>query len=191
MSDYVVAEATHNGKTLKIYQDNGCDPREWDNLTTMICFHGRYSLGDKHDYNHDNYDSWEELEAAIIKNEKPLVILPLYLYDHSGITMNTTGFSCNWDSGQVGFVIVTNKQIDLLGCTINNDEDWNDYLERLKQQAIGEVETYDQYIRGDVYRFEVEDDDGEESHSCGGFFGNDWKTNGMGDHIDEKLLDQL
>ena len=32
------------------------------------------------------------------------LMLPLYLYDHSGITMNTTGFSCPWDSGQVGWI---------------------------------------------------------------------------------------
>ena len=29
------------------------------------------------------------------------IVQPLYLYDHGGITMNTTGFSCSWDSGQV------------------------------------------------------------------------------------------
>ena len=36
---------------LSIIQDvDAEDPRNWDNLGTMICFHRRYSLGDKHDY---------------------------------------------------------------------------------------------------------------------------------------------
>ena len=28
--------------------------------------------------------------------EDNVVCLPLYLYDHGGITMNTTGFACSW-----------------------------------------------------------------------------------------------
>ncbi len=39
---------------LKIYQDDNTDsPRSWDNLGTMICFHRRYNLGDKHNYSHE------------------------------------------------------------------------------------------------------------------------------------------
>lgn len=37
------------------------------------------------------------------------IVLPLYLYDHSGITMNTTGFSCPWDSGQVGWIYASKE----------------------------------------------------------------------------------
>ena len=37
--------------------------------------------------------------------------LPLYLYDHSGITMNTGGFSCSWDSGQMGWIYATKEDI--------------------------------------------------------------------------------
>jgi hypothetical protein len=33
-----------------------------------------------------------------------LVILPLYLYDHGGITISCSPFSCPWDSGQVGWI---------------------------------------------------------------------------------------
>ncbi len=42
---------------------------------------------------------------------KRTVILPLDLYDHSGITMNTTGFHCPWDSGQVGYIYVMPEDI--------------------------------------------------------------------------------
>ncbi len=31
-------------------------------------------------------------------------ILPVYLYDHSGITINTVPYSCRWDSGQIGWI---------------------------------------------------------------------------------------
>lgn len=37
--------------TLKIVHDEDVEsPREWDNIGKMVCFHNRYSLGDKHDY---------------------------------------------------------------------------------------------------------------------------------------------
>lgn len=85
-------------------------PRSWDNLGTMICFHRRYDLGDKHSYSSDDYSSWEEMKKAIIKEENPAVILPLYMYEHSGISISTSPFSCPWDSGQIGFVLVSKKK---------------------------------------------------------------------------------
>jgi hypothetical protein len=98
--------------TLKIEQDELRDsPRTWDNLGNMVCFHKRYNLGDSHDYDIDSHESWDELEKALNREHDIAVILPLYLYDHSGITMNTVGFSCGWDSGQVGFIYVTKEKL--------------------------------------------------------------------------------
>lgn len=81
------------------YDEFGDSPRNWDNLGTMICFHNRYTLGDKHDYDTDDYNGWGEMEKAIIKDNDVAIILPLYLYDHSGITIATSPFGCRWDSG--------------------------------------------------------------------------------------------
>lgn len=36
--------------------------------------------------------------------EDKVAILPLYLYDHSGLTMSTSDFGDRWDSGCVGFI---------------------------------------------------------------------------------------
>ena len=36
-----------------------------------------------------------------------LVYLPVYLYDHSGLVLQTTPFSCPWDSGHVGIIYTT------------------------------------------------------------------------------------
>lgn len=173
-----------NGLTLEIFQTDADNPRDWDNLGKMICFHRRYDLGDKHDYNHNDYESWEEMKSAIINKENPLVILPLYLYDHSGITMNTTGFSCNWDSGQVGWIYVTKKQLDIIGTHIIDDETYPEFVARLEKYLIAEVEVYDQYLTGDVYGFSLTNSEGNEIDSCCGFFGTDWKTNGLADHVE-------
>ena len=158
---------------LEIEQDSSPDsPRTWDNLGTMVCFHKRYNLGDKTDYRSSDYDSWDELKQGIIENEGEVVILPLFLYDHSGITISTTPFSCNWDSGQVGFIFVSKHKIKKEGI------DETKVLDYLK----GEVETYDQYLTGDVwgYRiYEVETCSMGHEHktlvnSCWGFFGEEY-----------------
>lgn len=155
---------------IEIFVDESPEsPREWDNLGTMVCFHKRYDLGDKHDYCSGNYDGWEEMKDAIIENEDVHTILPLYLYDHSGITMNTTGFSCRWDSGQVGWIYVSKDKVKKWG---TDETKVADYLK-------GEVETYDQYLRGDVYGYKTYEistcDQGHEHpkeiDSCWGFYG--------------------
>ena len=74
---------------LEISQDsNPGSPREWYNLGTMVCFHRRYDLGDENDYCSSNYDGWDEMKEDIIEKENVHTILPLYLYDHSGITIS-------------------------------------------------------------------------------------------------------
>ncbi len=186
----------YKGFEIKISQDElPMNPRtEWDNGTVMICFHGGYDLGDKHDFKQENYSSWDELKEAIIKKHKPLAILPLYLYDHSGITMNTTGFSCRWDSGQVGFIFVNEKKCKEMGWTKKWAKDLSNGLDEkykgktreeiLTDFMVSDVETYDQYLTGDVYRFDI---DGIDDGSCGGFFGSDHEESGLLDYARESV----
>lgn len=147
------------------YDEIPDDPRTWDNAGHMVCFHSKYTLGDKHDYKERDYNSWEGLEDHILTDYPDAVILPLYLYDHSGITMNTTGFSCPWDSGLVGLIYLSpSEAIRELG--FEEGTDWEAVLR-------GEVETYDQYLRGDVYGYEIIDEKGEPLGRVGGFYGYD------------------
>ena len=104
----------HKGFTINIERDeHPQNPREeCDNITVMACFHKRYTLGDKdHGYDANNYANWEQMGEAIVKQEDVAAILPLYMYDHGGITIRTTPFDCQWDSGQVGFIWITRKSV--------------------------------------------------------------------------------
>jgi len=80
------------------------------------------------------------------------VWIPLYLYDHSGLTMNTSGFSCPWDSGQIGAIYATKE--DIL-----KEYGGKKLTRTLREKAIKqlkcEVEAYDQYLRGDVYSYSI------------------------------------
>lgn len=163
---------------LEIERDSSPEsPRTWDNFGKMICFHRRYDLGDEHDYCSGNYDGWDELREQIEQDHNVGVILPLYLYDHSGITMSTSPFSCQWDSGQVGWIFCTKEDMDSNWIQLSGQ----DKIERSEVLLKGEVETYDQYLTGDVYGYKVfevtECDHGHEHKelvdSCWGFYGED------------------
>ena len=170
-----------NAKVV-IKQDNDArSPREeYDQLGKMVCFHNNYNLGDKHSYSNDDYNGWNELGAAIMKNENVGAILPLYLYDHSGITMNTTGFSCRWDSGQVGWIYMTKK---------NAIENWGkkNFTKEVHQKALtclqAEVKEYNQYLTNEIYGFIHKNlETKEQIDSCWGFYG-DEADNGIFDHL--------
>ena len=186
-----------NNRILKIEQDDyPLNPREdWDNLGNMICFHNNYSLGD-----YDLSKEHEPKDYYKLEKRKDVVILPLYLYDHSGITMNTTGFSCRWDSGQVGFIYVTHEEIRK---EFGVKRVTKELREKVKGYLKGEVDVYDQYITGDVYYFSIYQKETcnlgceheEFEDSCGGFFGDDIKENGILDNLMtedcEAILEQL
>ena len=157
---------------LRIEQDTApLNPREeFDHLGKMVCAHRRYGLGDKHDYNADHYDGWDEFEAAIRKEENVVVMLPIFMYDHSGVTINVHGFSCNFDSGQIGFIYATRE--DVLR-EYDKKRISKKMREKIEKQLEAEVSEYRQYLEGDVWGYIIENVDGEEVDSCWGFYGHD------------------
>jgi hypothetical protein len=86
-------------------------PADWDNFGTLKHWHNRYSFGD----GKITRDEAEDLKADT-------VWLPVYMYDHSGCTINTTGFSCGWDSGQVGIIYADKDQIKAAGLNPDDEE---------------------------------------------------------------------
>lgn len=194
----VRAEQQDEGEfSLELHYDQDAEsPRQWDNLGTMVCAHRRYDLGDddglskaqdvvrKH-YSEsflEDYDLSSHPEVyGLMQRIKEVILLPLYLYDHGGITMRTAPFSCPWDSGQVGFIFVTKE-------AIRSEYGWKNVtqkrVERIEGYLRGEVSTYDQFISGDVFYFLAKKDD-EVVDSCGGFYGSDPMKNGMIEYLEE------
>lgn len=173
--EYVIETIDYKGYEIQIVPDEDPeDPRQWDNLGTMVCFHKRYQLGDKHDYNPDDYNDWDEVEQAIIKREDPLVILPLYLYDHSGLRIKIGSFRgllpqghAEWDSGQVGFIFVPREKFEQefngnkiepgqrqLNAILTKQET-EEQIRKATAILEAEVDTYDKYLSGEVYGFRV------------------------------------
>lgn len=134
---------------------------------------------------HEQETFFNQTVNAWIENN--VCILPVFMYDHSGITISTGPFSCPWDSGQVGIIYVTKKTCE------KHQIKFEDAENILK----GEIKVLDQYLTGDVWSYIIystedpdeeyetiyneivahEDDlpdDRNHEDSCGGFFGYDY-----------------
>jgi len=149
------------GCRIHIKYDNGENsPREWDNAGTIVYWHRNFTIGDmKIDKN------W-----TISRREN--IVLPVYIYQHGGITINTTGFSCRWDSGQVGWIYISKKDAvanwGKIRCTKAVEE-------RAKNHLIGEIKTLDNFFTGNIYGYVIEFPDGSEDSLWGYYPGNNKK----------------
>ena len=176
-----------NHKIELSYDEYANSPREDDNLGTMICFHNRYNLGDKHSYDKNDFDSWAELEKQIIKDNGDSIILPLYLYDHSGITIKTTPFNCNFDSGRVGLIFISKEKIRK---EYNTKRINKNLLNKVTEYLIAEVKTYDKYLTGEIYQYDIIKDD-ESIDSCCGYYSEEDAINDAKSIIDYRIKQDM
>ena len=130
---------------------------------------------------------WDERREKALRRilYQHYIMLPLGLFDHSGISMyvGSQAHFCDpggWDSGQVGWIYCTKAKAI---------EEWGGKAKRLSKKALElavkyltqEVETYDQYLTGDVWGYVIEDEEGNDVDSCWGFFGSDYcKSEALG-----------
>lgn len=196
---------------LEIFRDEEpYMPDDEGQLAHMVCFHTRYRLGDRHPYTNDSAGMEEFTKWAKTRlDHGEIVIASIELYDHSGLSVRVLdwGYSCltpkrtGWDSGVVGWVYVEKqKMIDELQVS---ESEWRGRAEEL---VVSRVETYDQYLAGEVYGFELSEMEHETvkrggkqvtaywdvwtlTDSCWGFFGSDHKKSGIMDCIPEDAVE--
>lgn len=198
------AITTTDGRKLRLVieqEQSPEDPRSWDNLGTMLCYNRYYQLGDcntnretelqlaeicrkygKSDEEIDEMTFAEEVQ--FILNQDNVCGLPLWLYDHSSISIST-GLVCPWDSSFVGLIFVE-KDFYLAQMCLKDEEGWK---EKAKETLKGEVETYSDFLEGNVYMWTLYepvvvirqsmdgkelsrkiDEEGEMVDSMGGFY---------------------
>lgn len=146
------------------------NPREWSTLTTMVCFHHRYNFGDKHDYTLD--EGWDELYKTILALEQPIMIKPLYAYIHSGVVLKTSPFNDPWDSGQVGFIYIPRKHLKEIAAHASSKTKLSKQDANRADRIIeGELESYNQFLSGDVWGVIVEDPNDDTIDSLWSLFG--------------------
>jgi hypothetical protein len=188
----------HAGLTVRIEYDedyasyeNGLD---WSRVGTMWIRWNRYTLGDMQDDpdtaceecggNYYTDDNGDEIVCPVCKGsiaEDPVgwikrqhgarVVLPLSIYEHSGITIRVGSGafpmdSQGWDSGSAGFIFDTPEGVEqCLGADATD--------EQIKAAMRQEVELYDDVLTGNVYGFVIASETDDHLDSCWGFVGSD------------------
>lgn len=180
----------HGGLRLTIDYDGFTgSPRDWNNIWSLSCVHKRHELGDadcRLDLN--DFGGWEECGQALRDKFDIVEMVPLYMTDHSGVSLSITNPRNNWDSGQIGFAFLTEeKQKEL----IENYDSTN-----LRETALGVLKTelneYEAYLNGESYVVKKEDvTTGEELDSVSGFYGSDFVHNYLYEEIPQEFLQDV
>lgn len=166
-------QITYKGHHINIYYDESPEsPRKWSNLGTFYTAHPRYQTEEDFYQHFEQEDVFDEYRDFLDSFEKTYIALKIYLYDHSGLTISSVPFSCQWDSGWFGIVAVSIEQV-------KKEYGWKVLTQsrrkKIEEYLQNEIDTYNEYLHGEVYGFQItpEDDDTEILDSCWGFFGND------------------
>ena len=109
----------------------------------------------------------------------------LYLYDHSGLAMNTGGFSCHWDSGQVGMIVASKEKVrEYFQARAVTKK----VYERAMEVLDSEVKEYSQYLEGDVYGFRVLE---VPDHIIEEYYSDDYDLQEVVEYIDPKDCEEV
>jgi hypothetical protein len=161
-----------------IRDDEPLNPRDWDNLGLMACWHKRYRLGDVQP---------NETPKDWVKDNAPRgsVVLPVYMMDHSGLTFSTfhsqffAADPQHWDWGQLGVIIATPDAIR----KAYRVKRITKTVRQCAEAALRlEVKTYDDFHNGNVWGYTVTDHEGADD-SCWGFFGSELNETGLEEAI--------
>lgn len=177
VSEYALFKFVRSGKasTTKLTYDrsrNGWDIGSYDDYFKQW-FHDDFFEGsleeNKSAVKGSLIGSMSNAELLAVAGQKNL-ILPLNLYDHSGLSMSASSFigraqHAEWDSGQTGWIYATSDSIraEYGNCSAES-------AEKAKALLMSEVETYNYYLSGQCYGFRLYES-GEETDSCWGIIG--------------------
>ena len=131
----------------------GCAITDYDgNLCTIFSQKGNWNIGDPgYSYTRDEApEKYEEFKARQDKGE--ILMLPVYMYDHSGQTISLGDFHDRFDSGVCGFAFVEKKRI-FEEYPDTTEENWKEKAYKVIQ---AEIDIYDKYIRGENYAWLLE-----------------------------------
>lgn len=162
MSDDIIAMAEiGNMRVTVFYDENADDPREYsDCLGIMACFHKSYRIGD---HLHEKEDPFE-FQKWVTTSKDVAVWLPIYMLDHSGLTIRTYPFDDPWDSGLLGFIYTTKEAIRRW---YGKKRISQKLLEEVRESLLEDVREMDCYLRGDVYCVTLEKGDDIIDTTCG------------------------
>lgn len=157
-------EKMHRGFKCSVYYDpDPMSPDDLDTLGTIYSGHRKYNP-----QKHKMEEIIEFDEDGNWRVDSNYIFVRIYFYEHSGITIwsSRDPQRCGWDSGLFGLYAVHKDKAAKEFGDLSNLENYEKVMKCLE----GEVEDWDTYLRGEVYGYVVEDEDGCEVKSCWGFY---------------------
>ena len=163
MKDYIIKEEQlDNDTVIQVYYDeHPYDPIETLDIFEIINFHDRYKLGTinttKDKFNDEitrmkNWEdenwyaaTWADVQQALGEHYDAIHIRPLMLHDHSGISIYIGTSGDRWDSSRIGYIYTTKNKVAEFGLD----------SELIDEQIDRFIKEYDQYLRGEVYAYNV------------------------------------
>lgn len=167
----------YKGLKIKIEQDQDAEsPSAWgDNSLFLVANHRDFYVPEPGEKRCPS-DPAELLEWY----KSTHWIFPLEAYIHSGVRL-AFGHEGNfpdrrWDVSQLGFIFAAKKEWRL--------------NKSARKAAASLIETWNQYLTGDVYGYIVEDGEPDEE-SCWGFYGYDYCVEQAKEQADSILAHRL
>jgi hypothetical protein len=164
--------------------ENVSDPAEFIYKAAIALLSDKRWPQDKIEEDYELLQREEFIAKYLSLLERHMIILPVYCYEHGGLTIRTSPFSCPWDSNQLGWVYVTRKAVRGI---------WKKKAISPKVKAkvienlVGEVELYDQFLQGQVFGFILFDGSEEEIDSCWGYYSEEDLLHDARDYIDNHI----
>lgn len=156
-------EYEYKGCKIKIEVDlEPVNPRELNSLGTMVCFYDKQHLGDSH-----SFDTPANVMAYI--KEQKAISRAIYS------SLATPSFK-GWDTKQMGVIFAEAykiyKQWEIKRITPKIKKQVLDLLKK-------ELDTYDQYLRGDVFCYALAKGGKSPVKGQGSYYGYDFENNGL------------
>lgn len=95
----------------------------------------------------------KEYRERVLDTVKDRVFyLTVFMYDHSGVTVSSSPFSCPWDSGQLGYLWISAEEafakiVDFGFGGLSREDQAKQILHQLEEQ----LKVYDMWLQNDVY----------------------------------------
>jgi len=149
----------HKSLTVLIEPDTDAQsPEEWecDNSVFIVTTRNRYFEMIPKGYSVEAIA--EHMRTHKLYDGK-YKVFPLYAYVHLGVSLSLGRgypFNCPWDSGMIGYVLVDRRK---------------SIIPDASQAAEATVETWNQYLNGDVWTVCIKNEAGDVLEAVGGFYG--------------------
>ena len=181
-----------------VYDHDATNPREWDNLGTILIApdkaHWVASPDDVVDTSiplgNNPYEHWENLrrEQLQLKKSDVAIAYPITKYEHGSISLSL-GWQEGFDYSTIGFIYITKEQVRKC---YGVKRITKGILEHAENCLQSELDTLTNWLNGEVYGWQIKEyalDDGldweevDMLDSCWGYLDQDDALNDMKDML--------